>query len=1180
MRHTTTRFRLVLALILALTIASGGTAVLAAPENFTQNLAVSAPAAPSFCSDLFFSEYIEGSSNNKALEIYNGTGAAVALDGMDYTVEYYNNGASTPTNVYTLTGTIAFGDVLVLAANQAVPEVLAQADVAFAFPSVTHFNGDDALVLKKAGTVIDSIGKVGERPSGQWGSGDASTQDNTIVRKLTVAGGDTNPSDAYDPAGEWNGFAQDTFTYLGSHTAECAGLQLLISEVVVTPTGGEFIEIYNPNTVSMDLSDVYLTDATFAGSSTYYYNIVTGLNAGGGSFTDFNARFPDGASIPAGAFQTVALAGSAAYSTTYGSLPTYELYEEVAASPDAVPDMREATPGSINKQGGLTNSSEPAILYRWDGLSDLVTDLDYVIWGNTTYAVDKTGVSMDGPDAYTATTTYLADTAIVSQTVVATGAHANGKSWQRKDMSEGAEIKSGGNGAAGHNETSEDLNNTFCENTVTPGAADNCPLPPLPNPFGVCADPTIVATRVNAAQGTGADSPLANTIVVLEGVVVGDFQSTTTELSGYFLQEEDAQADANPATSEGIFVYDNNFGVNVAVGDVVRVQGTVSEYSGQTQLSTIITATICSSTGITVTPAVIDLPVTAVTDLEAFEGMLITVPETLYVTELYTLGRYGEVWTSANARVMQPTQVITPGQPALDMQAANANARLLIDDGSSLSNPATVPFIAPDNIVRGGDTVTGLTGALGYGFNFYRVQPTGPITFTEANPRTAAPDVISGSLKVAAFNVLNYFNGDGQGGGFPTSRGANSAVEFDRQRTKIITAMLSIDADILGLMEIENDGYDPFSAIADLVGGLNAIAGTGVYTYVNPGTPVWGSDEIAVAMIYKPARVTPIGASAGITTGIFDQVTVSLNRQPLAQTFAQNSNGERVTVVVNHFKSKGSDCSAVGDLDQSDGQGNCNVTRTSAANELAAWLAMDPTGSGDPDFLVIGDLNSYAKEDPIMALQSAGYTDLARHFGGDSVYSYVFDGQWGTLDYSLANATLTSQVTGATVWHINADEGIFLDYNQEFNPAYVYSPDAYRSSDHDPVVVGLTLHTPKSVLGISKSVALTNNPVKPGDAITYTLVISNSGDAVATDVRITDTLPVGVIGNNVGVTQTIAAGESYTLTITGTVAQDVTASSTITNHAYYSHTSGNGEASAGFVIRPLYSIYLPMVFKP
>ncbi len=296
----------------------------------------------------------------------------------------------------------------------------------------------------------------------------------------------------------------------------------------------------------------------------------------------------------------------------------------------------------------------------------------------------------------------------------------------------------------------------------TPGLANNCPVA---DTFGVCADPTIVATAINAVQGTGGDSPLVGTMVILEGVVVGDFQSTT-ELRGYFLQEEDDQVDADSVTSEGIFVYDNSFGTDVAVGDVVRVQGTVSEYSGLTQLGNIITATVCSSTGITVTPTVIDLPVTNMTDLEAFEGMVISVPETLYVTELYTLGRYGEVWTSADARVMQPTQVITPGQPALDMQAANDKARLLIDDGSSVQNPAVVPYIAPDGIVRGGDTVTGLTGVLSEGFGFYRVQPTGTVTFTEANPRTAAPDVISGTLKVAAFNVLNYFNGDGQGGGF------------------------------------------------------------------------------------------------------------------------------------------------------------------------------------------------------------------------------------------------------------------------------------------------------------------------------------------------------------------------------------------------------------------------------
>jgi len=161
-------------------------------------------------------------------------------------------------------------------------------------------------------------------------------------------------------------------------------------------------------------------------------------------------------------------------------------------------------------------------------------------------------------------------------------------------------------------------------------------------------------------------------------------------------------------------------------------------------------------------------------------------------------------------------------------------------------------------------------------------------------------------------------------------------------------------------------------------------------------------------------------------------------------------------VVVNHFKSKGSACDDIGDPDIGDGQGNCNLTRTSAAIALSNWLASDPTGSGDPDFLIMGDLNSYAKEDPIAALQSAEYTDMLAAYAGTEAYSYVFDGQSGYLDHALANGNLVSQVTDVAVWHINADEPAALDYN-DYNQPDLYAPDPYRSSDHDPVLVGLNL---------------------------------------------------------------------------------------------------------------------------
>ncbi len=167
-----------------------------------------------------------------------------------------------------------------------------------------------------------------------------------------------------------------------------------------------------------------------------------------------------------------------------------------------------------------------------------------------------------------------------------------------------------------------------------------------------------------------------------------------------------------------------------------------------------------------------------------------------------------------------------------------------------------------------------------------------------------------------------------------------------------------------------------------------------------------------------------------------------------------------MTVAVNHFKSKGSACA--GDPDTGDGQGNCNQTRVDAANDLTSWLAGDPTNSSDPDFLIIGDLNAYAKEDPITAIKNAGYNNLTETFLGQFAYSYVFEGQSGYLDHALSTSGLTAQVNGVTEWHINCDEPVALDYNVEFKSAgqvtSFYSTEPYRSSDHDPVIIGLTLN--------------------------------------------------------------------------------------------------------------------------
>lgn len=249
---------------------------------------------------------------------------------------------------------------------------------------------------------------------------------------------------------------------------------LLISEFVVTPTAGEFIEIHNPTASPIDLSNYYLTDATHPGNGFYYYKIVTGSDAGGGSLGDFHARFPEGAVIAPGEYQTIAMHGSN-FITTYGVSPGYELFN----TDPAIPDMREALPGSINNQGGLSNDGEVIILYFWNGESDLVQDVDYAVWGDKVEAVDKSGVSIDGPDPNSDPSTYLDDTPIPQQiSVSGADPHVNGQSVQRSDATENGENQSGGNGVSGHDETSEDLAASFRPNLPTPNGAPPASDPP------------------------------------------------------------------------------------------------------------------------------------------------------------------------------------------------------------------------------------------------------------------------------------------------------------------------------------------------------------------------------------------------------------------------------------------------------------------------------------------------------------------------------------------------------------------------------------------------------------------------------------------------------------------------------------------------------------------------------
>ncbi|MCC6186827.1 MAG: ExeM/NucH family extracellular endonuclease, partial [Chitinophagaceae bacterium] len=335
---------------------------------------------------------------------------------------------------------------------------------------------------------------------------------------------------------------------------------------------------------------------------------------------------------------------------------------------------------------------------------------------------------------------------------------------------------------------------------------------------------------------------------------------------------------------------------------------------------------------------IIHLPLLSRNDLERYEGMLVHFADTLTVTDNNNLGKYGELTLSAKGNVYQPTQITDPNDSIATGTNASGTSNIaaiqahitsndlrsiLLDDGRTISM-TTLPYINTDNTLRVGSTIDSLWGIMGFAYDQYRLQPTAVAAVKiKHQPRPTVPDVgAAANIKVASFNVLNFFNGDGFGGGFPTTRGASSLVEFARQRDKIINAILAIDADIVGLIEIENDGVKSSSAIQNLVNGLNAYLGAGTYAIVQDGDSIqsFNTDEIRCGIIYKTAIVDTIGAAIIASDSIF-------NRPPLAQTFKVRSSDSVFTFIINHFKAKGCTSSKLLDKDQNDGQSCYNDTR-------------------------------------------------------------------------------------------------------------------------------------------------------------------------------------------------------------------------------------------------------------
>lgn len=561
------------------------------------------------------------------------------------------------------------------------------------------------------------------------------------------------------------------------------------------------------------------------------------------------------------------------------------------------------------------------------------------------------------------------------------------------------------------------------------------------------AGASVAVTATAASPGLDASpvidaSPRVVREVVIEGRVTGAFADG---LGGWFV--EAAQAAKSGRTVKSMpgaaFVEALPGQPAPAAGTHVRVAGMLRDVDGVATLHPERITTLTAPA-----PALTPLQLKGPPDdWSTLAGRWVRIDAPLTLSGQHERARRGTLVASFDGRLFAPTETGWPGRDAHMVRAANAVQRVLLDDGREDPPADGMPWYLPETAqaLRTGSVLTGVEGIVDYRHGAWRLQLTAPVQ-AQAAPRPPAP-AVEGDVRIAAFNLENLFNGDGRGGGFPTPRGARTPEELARQLEGLVATIGALDVDVAALMELENDGFDPHSSIAQLVDALNAAGPARDWRFVDAGQGP-GTNPIRVGMLYRHTRVRPQGAPATLDGGPFED----LSRVPLAQAFVpvrgRRADGMDFTVVAVHFKSKGCSNAEGENRDRGDGQACWNAARVESAQRLRDWLATAPTGTADR-VAVMGDFNAYALEDPVRTFIDAGWRDPFAGGDGDAHYSFVFDGQAGRLDHALLGPALAERVAGVAKWHINADEPTDMREREASGP--------WRSSDHDPLVVGLRL---------------------------------------------------------------------------------------------------------------------------
>ncbi len=998
--------------------------------------------------DLIISEYIEGSSYNKAIELYNGTGADIDLS--NYSLELHTNGAETADRSLALSGTLGTGEVLVLANEGANPTILAQADIKN--NSVINFNGNDPITLKKNDTVIDSIGQVGSTAN--------FASDVTLVRKGTEVTGDNDVTDSFDSAVEWNSFSKDTFDYLGSHLSGD------------TPTEPEPVE----------LSTIAEARTAPKGTMVKVQGIATATFEAGGQ-TNLFIQDGTGGVIIRGSL--TAQPGDEVLAE--GALTDYYGMQQIEVSPSNVEITTE------NK--GIPS---PASLVS----TDLSAENGEEHEGTFVEFTDVTVESKDSNGNFTASDSSgnfvikPSDSSLLeigkTYEILRGVVDYNFNEYKLvprndSDVIETAfSVTANPSGGAVTEGTKVTLQTATTDGTIhytMDGTTPTASSPEYTAPIELKTNTTIKAVVTKDGETSDVSSFTYNVLKSADGLSIHDIQGDShtspyesmnvsnvqgivTAKAGsnaFYMQEE--TPDDNVATSEGIYVYAK--GNSVKVGDKVNASGQVKEWredgysDAKDLLTTQITASsvnIVSSDNTVPAAVVIGKDRTPPTEIieddemtsfdpetdgldfyESLEGMLIEIPDATITGPV----KYDELPVIVNT---SEDQLRTRAGGVLISPEDFNPERMLIDvDGTDING-------------KTGDMLEGsITGNVSYDYSNFKIRPTGEFPTvvdggTDRQVTSIKPK--KHELTVASYNIENFFAGTDEG-------------KVGKIADSIVSNMKT--PDIIGLIEVQDnngptdDGTtDASESFQTIIKAIEEEGGpTYKFTNIDPLDKTDGGQpggNIRVGFLYNPDRVelsdkqagdavTAVGVTKdGLThnPGRIDPTNEAFedSRKPLAAEFMFN--GEKVVVVANHLNSKGGDGALFG-ADHPVVLGS-EVQRIKQATVINEFVNELESKMKNANVVVLGDMNDFEFSAPIKTLEGDVLTDMMNKLPAAERYTYNYQGNAQVLDHILVSNQLAKKAEIDTI-NINSD----------------FSEEDGRASDHDPVLAQIKIKKHQNV---------------------------------------------------------------------------------------------------------------------